>query len=304
VKIVTVFNYKGGVGKTTLTVNLGAELARRGMRVLLLDLDPQSSLTLSLIDYEDWDRKIRTGMTFRHWIDSRRRGRIPDLLPFVTAPEETARHLRNAGQLDLVGADLLLSDREEALYFELDSATPPRSRYLEVFSHVHDALETARPGGYDLVLIDCAPNFGALTRSAVIASDAVLAPARADRLSLYAISHLRERINRLQAEYDRQAGPIAERRGMPGRLESTVLGVVITMARHSGQKLIQSQRGIVAEINDIYPVFDTKIWDRPKPYGGAEGRPLPTVLRDAASPDVISVWRALASEFTKRLGGI
>jgi Mrp family chromosome partitioning ATPase len=46
-KIVSVINYKGGVGKTTLTANLGAELARRGGRVLLIDLDPQCSLTFS-----------------------------------------------------------------------------------------------------------------------------------------------------------------------------------------------------------------------------------------------------------------
>jgi len=46
-QVVSVINFKGGVGKTTLTANLGAELARRGKRVLLLDLDPQSSLTYS-----------------------------------------------------------------------------------------------------------------------------------------------------------------------------------------------------------------------------------------------------------------
>lgn len=53
-KIVAVINYKGGVGKTTLTANLGAELAFRGKKVLLMDLDPQASLTFSFIQPDAW----------------------------------------------------------------------------------------------------------------------------------------------------------------------------------------------------------------------------------------------------------
>jgi len=52
--VISVINYKGGVGKTTITANLGAELARRGRRVLLIDIDPQASLTFSFIPPEEW----------------------------------------------------------------------------------------------------------------------------------------------------------------------------------------------------------------------------------------------------------
>ncbi len=55
-KTISVINYKGGVGKTTITANLAAELAWRGETVLLIDLDPQSSLTFSFFGVDDWAR--------------------------------------------------------------------------------------------------------------------------------------------------------------------------------------------------------------------------------------------------------
>ena len=56
--VVSVINYKGGVGKTTLTANVGAELANRGRTVLLIDLDPQSSLTFSFSRLDQWEREL------------------------------------------------------------------------------------------------------------------------------------------------------------------------------------------------------------------------------------------------------
>lgn len=72
-KVVSIINYKGGVGKTSLTANLGAELAWRGKNVLLIDLDAQASLTFSFIKPEDWiksfeadQRKTRRTWQSRH----------------------------------------------------------------------------------------------------------------------------------------------------------------------------------------------------------------------------------------------
>src|SRR6266542_2348254 len=56
--VVSVINYKGGVGKTTLTANLGADLAARGRRVLLIDLDPQASLTFSFFRVPEWETQL------------------------------------------------------------------------------------------------------------------------------------------------------------------------------------------------------------------------------------------------------
>ena len=57
-KVISIINYKGGVGKTTLTANLAGELAYRGKKVLMIDLDPQASLTFSFIKPEEWREHI------------------------------------------------------------------------------------------------------------------------------------------------------------------------------------------------------------------------------------------------------
>src|SRR6266545_708510 len=69
-KVVSVINYKGGVGKTSLTANLGAELAYRGKRVLLIDLDAQASLTFSFIPPDEWSSKYEANYTIKTWFDS------------------------------------------------------------------------------------------------------------------------------------------------------------------------------------------------------------------------------------------
>ena len=76
IQIVSVINYKGGVGKTTLTANLAAELAWRGKRVLLLDMDAQCSLTFSFVTPDEWESKIGgdgtpgSDKTIKSWFDA------------------------------------------------------------------------------------------------------------------------------------------------------------------------------------------------------------------------------------------
>ena len=69
-KTVSVINYKGGVGKTTITANLAAELAWRGYNVLLVDLDPQASLTFSFLAVDFWERNYAENKTIRNWYDA------------------------------------------------------------------------------------------------------------------------------------------------------------------------------------------------------------------------------------------
>src|SRR5205814_5729609 len=68
--VVSIINYKGGVGKTTLTANIGAELARRGRRVLLVDLDPQASLSFSFYRPVEWVEQLAESRTVLQWFAS------------------------------------------------------------------------------------------------------------------------------------------------------------------------------------------------------------------------------------------
>ena len=68
--IISVINYKGGVGKTTVTANLAAELAHRGKKILTIDLDPQASLTFSFITVDDWRTNYEKAKTIKNWYDA------------------------------------------------------------------------------------------------------------------------------------------------------------------------------------------------------------------------------------------
>ncbi len=75
--VISVINYKGGVGKTTITANLGAELARRGRQVLLIDTDPQANLTFSFIRPDEWARTYAESKTLKNWFESFEEERQP-----------------------------------------------------------------------------------------------------------------------------------------------------------------------------------------------------------------------------------
>jgi hypothetical protein len=114
VQVVSVINFKGGVGKTTLTANLGAELARRGKRVLLLDLDPQSSLTYSFYAPDVAAGRIPPDRSIKAWYDSFDRG-VPHraLGECVVAPAAMNHKIaESGGHVGLIPSTMSLIDHE------------------------------------------------------------------------------------------------------------------------------------------------------------------------------------------------
>ena len=91
VKVISVINYKGGVGKTTLTANLGAYAASEGRRVLMIDLDPQASLTFSFMSPEKWRGMYADTKTMQNYFEAIVRDKPP---PFIVIPSDKTRHGR------------------------------------------------------------------------------------------------------------------------------------------------------------------------------------------------------------------
>ena len=94
-KTVSVINYKGGVGKTTVAANIAAELGWRGEKVLLIDLDPQASLTFSFLNVDVWEQNYAKDMTIRSWydayIDEDQNLELPSLIISPPSTQSTAK---------------------------------------------------------------------------------------------------------------------------------------------------------------------------------------------------------------------
>lgn len=150
-RIITLANQKGGVAKTTTCLSLGACLAELGKMVLLVDLDPQASLTLSLgID----PRSLRRTVT-----DS-----ILHNATLVSVSRET-----DVSGLEIVPSNSELATIDKVLY---------RGQGYETY--LKEALDALDKTLYDYVLIDCAPSFGPLTLNALTATDILIIPVQAE----------------------------------------------------------------------------------------------------------------------------
>ncbi len=306
--VVSVMNYKGGVGKTTLTANLAAEIANGGYRVLTVDLDPQANLTFSFFSVEEWTNDLRETRTIKRWYDGDMPGQDVPLDELVLTPPRVNERVKdNAGQLDLISSHLGLIDIDLQLAAKLGGTTLAESkrRFLRLHSCLAQALRAPAFRDYDLILIDCAPNFGLVTKTAIVASDFVLVPAKPDYLSTLGIGYLRGSVKKLVQEYndyvDHEPGP-----GAAGQhIDPRFAGVAFTMTQIHAGKPILTQRMQIENLReaDIMPVFDASVRNSPRYFSDAGADGIPAVLQGALNDPVSVEMRALTEEFVASISG-
>lgn len=299
--VVSVINYKGGVGKTTITANLGAELAQRGRRVLLVDLDPQASLTFSFYRPRYWENELADNSTILQWFGSVLGGGSAQTLhEYVLTPEAVnaviARH--GGGRLDLIASHLGLIDVDLDFAADLGGSRFQHGspRYLTLHRALAEALEHEAFGGYDAVLIDCAPNFTMVTRTGIVASEHILVPARPDYLSTLGIDYLRRKLSELVRDYNRVAGT------QVAPINPTILGVVFNMIQYSSSGPINAQRNYVGQPGSIeVPVFNQTLRENKTLFGTAGSDGIPAVLQPDGNPNVQYELQQLTSEFLAKI---
>lgn len=298
--VVSVINYKGGVGKTTLTANLGAALAARGHRVLLLDFDPQTSLTLSFYSIAEWDQMLKDRFTLRQWFDAYDRMINPSLADYVTTPDRAKSALDGRGQLDLVAShfDLIGVDLRLAGYLAKDGwAKPLLNRQIELHTRLANALSSPALADYEYVLIDCPPNFNLATQIAMIASDQVVYPARADYLSMIGLRYLNEAYRRLVAAHNEGVRHL----NGTGFIRPALLGIVFTMIQYGRDLPDAAQHNYMLQARQSFPVFDSAIRYHGGLFGNAGESGVPVALREGVHPEVAADIQSVTDEFVRRI---
>ncbi|MBP9869750.1 ParA family protein [Patescibacteria group bacterium] len=164
-RIISVVNQKGGVGKTTTAINVGAYLAEAGKFVLIVDLDPQANATSGVgIDHRQIDRGVYEAVL----------GTVRMREIVQPTAHETLRIAPATSALAGLNVELVPMDRRE---FKL-----------------YDSLLEVR-NDYDYILIDCPPTMGMITLNGIVASDEILIPVQAEYFALEGLGQLLETVN-------------------------------------------------------------------------------------------------------------
>jgi len=204
-KIISLLNHKGGVGKTTSAINIGAGLVELGKRVLLIDLDPQANLTLSL------------GISRQKY----------SIYEAVRGESELVPYTVRDG-FDVVTSNLDLSGAEMELINEAGREFILR----ELFEPIRDE--------YDYIIIDCPPSLGLLTLNALTSSDYVFIPLQTEFLALQGLTKIKQVIDKVRFRLNKKldiGGVIAT---MYDHRKVLNRDVVETIKKYFGQKVFKT----------------------------------------------------------------
>ena len=301
-KIISIVNYKGGVGKTTFVANIAAKLAKKGHKVLLIDLDPQGSLTFSFISVDEWANKYRQKRTIKNWFDDKLNERKTDINSFIIKDLLINKTYCSNNPIGLISSHLDLFDISLEMTMQLRGT---RKRTLA--RNKLECLYTLKRGideideNYEFIFIDCEPSFDLLTQSAIIASDYYFIPTKFDYLSTLGIDSLLAHIERLTNE-TKENIKFFNFKGYD--INPQLLGVagnMVTIAK--GEELTKFESNIKNKLlEDKYKLFNSSI--RNNLQFMDMGELIPTIAKKADNPtkkNIINEIENVIKEFEERI---
>jgi len=211
-RVIAILNQKGGTGKTTTAISLGAGLSRHGRKVLMIDMDPQAGLTYSLgIQADELTRTIYDVLGGRAGL-----------------PEVIIKHGKDGGSYDFIPSNIIFEDSEREL-----GNTPGRELVLR------EAIEEVQDD-YDYILIDAPPRMTLLTMNVLVASKELFIPLQTEYLALNGIKLLLDSIEVVK----QRLNPGLEITGilatLHDRRRGLDLAVVRTIKEHFGKTIFKT----------------------------------------------------------------
>lgn len=209
-QVIALANQKGGVGKTTTTVNLAGEFSKRGLRVLLIDCDPQGNATTSL-------GIAKRNLTYSSYHV------IMRLVPVEQAIISTGRE-----NFDIIPAS-------EHLAGAMVELTEVEEREWQLKAALEPVMES-----YDLILLDCPPSLGLLTINALCVSNSVVIPLQCEFLALEGLAQLKGTIDRVHQHLNNQLSILGVVMTMYDGRTNLAQQVVEEVRRHFPQRICNS----------------------------------------------------------------
>lgn len=263
--VLSSINLKGGVGKTTISVNYAAYCGANGLKVLLVDLDPQTNATFGTIGVDGWEKHTKTKGTVADLLGARRH----------KSAEGASKSFGDVVKKNVFKNVDLIPSHLDLFTIDLDMSGKT-AREFQLKKSLKEHI-----GDYDIVICDCPPNLTLPTQNALAISTHYVVPVSLDYLSVLGIGLLLSRIDDISADLDvelENAGILISRVGRPARhraeteaavrqrFEDSVLGGKLTDRVAVGQAMEtctsvfgSGDQSAIAEFNFVFSELDERL---------------------------------------------